>query len=225
MNSQRSIGGGSAAASREEGDLIRRICAGDRELFQELIRPYERGVYVVAYSVLRSTADAEEVAQESMLKAFLNLSQLRDHHRFKAWLMKVALNEAHMRRRNYRQHLYEPIEVDDGDDARSFRPKSFADWRDLPSEKLDREELRKAVREAVEKLPEKYRVIYILADAQSLDYEEIAATLEISMAAVKTRVHRARMKLQEHLTPAFRPSMSDHLRLMKGMNPWSRVRK
>jgi DNA-directed RNA polymerase specialized sigma24 family protein len=77
----------------------------------------------------------------------------------------------------------------------------------------------------VAKLPEKYRVIFLLADAQSLSYEEIAATLNIRVGNVKTRVHRARMKLQEQLTPAFKPRMSDHLAMLKGMNPWSRARK
>ena len=226
LDFQEPTAGGNASVSRDDGVLVRRILEGEKELFYELIRPHERGVYAVIYSVLRNAADAEEVAQEAMLKAFLNLGQLRDDQRFKAWLLKVALNEAQMRRRTNRQHLYQSIEADDGEEATSnFRPCSFADWRELPSERLDREELRKAVREAVDKLPEKYRVAYLLADAQSLNYEEIAATLNISVTAVKTRVHRARMKLQEHLTPAFKPRMSDHLRLMKGMNPWSRVRK
>ena len=225
LDLQAPSGGRDAPVSRDEGDLIRRIREGEKELFHELIRPHERGVYAVIYSVLRNAADAEEVAQEAMLKAFLNLGQLRDDQRFKAWLLKVALNEAQMRRRANRQHLYESIEADDTEEETSFRPRSFADWRDLPSENLDREELRKAVRDAVDKLPEKHRVVYLLAELQSLNYEEIAATLNISVTAVKTRVHRARMKLQEHLTPAFKPQMSDHLRLMKGMNPWSRVRK
>ncbi len=225
LDLQAPSGGRDAPVSRDEGDLIRRIREGEKELFHELIRPHERGVYAVIYSVLRNAADAEEVAQEAMLKAFLNLGQLRDDQRFKAWLLKVALNEAQMRRRANRQHLYESIEADDTEEETSFRPRSFADWRDLPSENLDREELRKAVRDAVDKLPEKHRVVYLLAELQSLNYEEIAATLNISVTAVKTRVHRARMKLQEHLTPAFKPRMSDHLRLMKGMNPWSRVRK
>ena len=103
--------------------------------------------------------------------------------------------------------------------------KQYADWRDLPSETLDKEELRTAVRETVAKLPEKYRVIFLLADAQSLSYEEIASTLQISVANVKTRLHRARMKLQEQLTPAFKPRISDHWGMLKGMNPWSRARK
>ncbi len=215
-----------AAPERNEQELIRRIRSGEKELFHELVRPYERGVFGVIRSVLPNAADAEEVAQEAVFKAFLHLEQLADNERFKAWLLRIALNEARMRRRKDRPQLYESLEDDPREDEEGdFRPRQFADWRDLPSEDLDREELRSAVRDAIADLPEKYRVVLLLADAQSLRYEEIAATLKITLPAVKTRLHRARMKLQEQLPPAFRPRLSDHVMLLKGMNPWSRVRK
>lgn len=215
-----------AAAERDERTLIRRIRSGEKELFHELIRPYERSVYAVIHSVLPNQADAEEVAQEAVFKAFLHLEQLADEDRFKAWLLRIAVNEARMRRRKERARLYDSLDDDSAEDEQGdFRPRRFADWRDLPSEALDREELRSAVRQAIAKLPEKYRVIVLLADAESLRYDEIAATLQITMAAAKTRLHRARMKLQEQLGPAFQPRFSDHLTLLKGMNPWSRARK
>lgn len=215
-----------AAPGRDERELIRRIRSGEKELFHELVRPYERGVYGVIHSVLPNPADAEEVAQEAVFKAFLHLQQLADDERFKAWLLRIAVNEARMRRRKDRPQLYESLSDDNREDEEGdFRPRQFADWRDLPSEDLDREELLSAVRDAIAKLPEKYRVVLLLADAQSLRYEEIAATLKITMPAVKTRLHRARMKLQEQLTPTFKPRVSDHVLLLKGMNPWSRAKK
>ncbi len=215
-----------ATPERDERELIRRIRSGERELFHELIRPYERIAYGIIRSVLPNPADAEEVAQEAVFKAFLHLDQLADDGRFKPWLLQIAVNEARMRRRKDRPQLYTSLDEDAGEEEEEdFRPRQFADWRDLPSEALDREELRTAVREAVEKLPEKYRMVLILADAQSLHYDEIAETLKITMATVKTRLHRARMKLQEHLGPKFEPRFSDHLMLLKGMNPWSRARK
>jgi RNA polymerase sigma factor (sigma-70 family) len=146
-----------------------------------------------------------------------------EDEKFKSWLLRIAVNEARMRRCKDRVQLYESLDDDSAEDEQDdFRPKQFADWRDLPSDALDREEFRKAVREAVAKLPGKYRVVFLLADAQSLSYEEIAATLNISVGNVKTRVHRARMKLQEHLTPAFKLRMSDPLAMLKGMNPCAR---
>jgi len=215
-----------APSERSERELIHRIRAGEKELFHELIRPHERSVYGVIHAVLPNAADAEEVAQEAVFKSFLHLDQLTEQDKFKAWLLRIAVNEARMRRRKDRPQLYSPLEENaPEDEGEDFRPKQFADWRELPSEALDKEELRAAIREAVAKIPEKYRVIFLLADAQSLSYEEIASTLDISVANVKTRLHRARMKLQEHLTPVFKPRVSDHVLLLKGMNPWSRARK
>ncbi len=214
------------AGPRDERALIRGIRAGDKELFHELIRPHERVLYGVIHSVLPNSADAEEVAQEAAFKAYVHLDQLADGEKFRAWLLRIAVNEARMRRRKDRPQLYESLQDDSAaDEETDVRPKQFADWRDLPSEALDKEELRTAVRHAITALPEKYRGVLLLADAQSLSYEEIASALGISVSSVKTRLHRARMKLQEQLTPAFRPRFSDHFSALKGVNPWSRVRK
>ncbi len=216
---------GALPESRDETALIQRVRGGETELFHELIKPYERRVYAVIYAVLHNTADAEEVAQEAFFKAFLHLGQLLENERFKGWLMRLAINEAQMRRKKDRRHLYEPLEDNRTEENEaSSPPRHFADWRELPSEALHREELRKALREAVDRLPERYRVVFLL-EVQSLTYEELATALNLSLGAVKTRVHRARMKLQEYLTPAYKPRMSDHWGLMKGMNPWSRARR
>jgi len=209
-----------------ERDLIRRIRAGEKDLFHALLRPYERSMYSVIHSILPNPADIEEVAQEAAFKAYLHLDQLADEEKFKAWLLRIAVNEAQTRRRRDRPQLYDALEGDAAEESEGdFRPRQFADWRDWPSDSLDREELRTAVRDAVAKLPEKYRVVFVLADVESLSYEQIAAMLALSVANVKTRLHRARMKLQESLNPAFRPRMTDHLSLLKGMNPWSRARR
>lgn len=211
---------------RNELDLIARVRAGEDEYFHELIRPYERAIYAIAYSIVRNAGDAEEVAQEAALKAFQHLDQLKEDDKFKSWLLRITNNEAQMRRRKDRPQLYESIESSQQDEENGdFRPRSFADWRELPGDALDREELRKAIRDAVATLPEKYRVVFVLADGQSLRCGEIAETLNLTISNVKTRLHRARMMLQEHLEPAFKPKMSDHINLLKGMNPWSRVRK
>lgn len=207
-----------------ERDLIARVRAGVKDLFHELIRPYERSMYGIAFAVLRNPADAEEVAQDAAFHAFLHLDQLQHDEKFKSWLLRITLNEAQMRRRKERRHLYQSLDAA-REEPSDFRPKSYADWRDLPDESLDREELRSAVRNAVAQLPEKYRVACVLADGQGLSYEEIARTLDLTLNNVKIRVHRARLMLQEHLGPAFKPRMSDHLQMLKGMNPWSRARK
>ncbi len=168
--------------------------------------------------------DAEEAVPEAALKAFLHLATLEDRTRFRAWLLQIVVNEARMHRRHSRAQLFESIDqVDDTHDSDSV-PRQFADWHDLPSEALDREQLRDAVRTAVYKLPDIYREVLILIDSQHLSYAVVAETLGVSIGVVKTRVHRARMRIQEQLGPAFQPRISDHIRLLKGMNPWSRAR-
>ena len=204
--------------------LVRRICAGEKTLFHELIAPYRRVLFAAAYAVLRNPEDAEEAVQEGTLKAFLHLADLKEPARFKPWLLRILVNESRMHRRQGRRDLFRPIAGDDDQDG-DFYPHHFADWHDLPDEALEREELRQAVRDAVNKLSTALREVYLLADAGHLSHAAIAETLGVSVGVVKTRLHRARLRVQEQLRPAFQPRFSDHIRLMKGMNPWSRAGK
>ena len=207
-----------------EEAMIARICDGEKAYFHELIRPYARIMFASAQAVLRNPADAEDAVQEAALKAFLHLAQLEDRRRFRAWLLQIVVNEARMHRRKLRRQLYDSIdEVDESNEGDSV-PRQFADWHELPDEALDRDQLRNAVRTAVDKLPEVYREVLILIDSQHLSYATVAEGLGVSVGAVKTRVHRARMRVQEQLGPVFQPRFSDHIRLMKGMNPWSHAK-
>jgi RNA polymerase sigma-70 factor (ECF subfamily) len=99
-----------AQSEHSEAALIERIRKGEKELFYGLIQPYERSVYLTILSVLRNHSDAEEVAQEALLKAFTHSDQLRSTEKFKAWLLLIAVNEARMRKRKDRRHLYESME-------------------------------------------------------------------------------------------------------------------
>ena len=103
--------------------------------------PYERRVYAAAFAILRNEADADDCAQEAVLKAFKNIRQFRAESKFSTWLIQIAVNEARMRRRKERAHLIEPIEKEQGEDE-SYTPRDFADWREIPSETLERKEVR-----------------------------------------------------------------------------------
>src|SRR3981189_2932561 len=106
--------------------LIRRVLAGEHELFYELIRPYERRVYAAAFAILRNEADAEDAAQEAVLKAFKHIRQFRAEAKFSTWLTQITLNEARMRKRKQHAHIMEPI-VDHQDDEGNYTPRDFAD--------------------------------------------------------------------------------------------------
>jgi RNA polymerase sigma-70 factor, ECF subfamily len=202
--------------------LVERIRAGEHELFHDLIRPYERGAYVLAYSILRNREDAEESVQQAMLNIFSHLAHLDEVEKFKQWAMRVVENEAKMQRRKRRQHLYESIDgsTSDGADEKPFRPRQFADWRDLPSDILEQKEVRDAIWKASGELPDIYRVVFVLRDVQHLDVAETAQVLGIGESAVKTRLHRARLMMRESLTPMFAKPKSSIWERWKGKNPW-----
>ena len=188
---------------RSEGDLIARIKGGDVEAFYELVRPYERAVFLAALSLVKNDADAEEVAQEAILKAFKNLSRFREEAKFSTWLIQISINEAKMKLRKDRRHLYESMEAGQQNDEGDYIPKDFADWRDIPSEALEQKELRKALTRALDSLPEKYRTVLILRDVQHLTITETAQVLGLSEANVKTRLCRARLQMRDALAPGF----------------------
>lgn len=187
-----------------EADMISRIIAGERELFYDLIKPYERAVFLTAFSVLKSEADAEEVVQEAALKAYKALVSFRGEAKFSTWLVKITLNEARMRLRRSRAESEVSLEdfVDDGDS--DYTPAILTDWREIPSEALDRKELRALLRRGLDELPEKYREVLISRDVRELNIEETAQLLGISIGMVKTRLFRARLMLQKIVAPELR---------------------
>jgi RNA polymerase sigma-70 factor (ECF subfamily) len=209
-----------ARAPEEEIALIERVCAGEKHLFYELIQPYERPVYIAAHSVLQNEADAEDVAQEAFLKAFAHLATFRKESKFSTWLIQIAINEARMRRRKDRKSLYESFDerqtAEDGD----YFPKDFADWREIPSETLQRAELRQAIQRALASLDQKYREVFVMRDVQNLSITETAETLGISEAAVKTRLLRARLQMREALAPGFDGAWKVGDGTWKKVRPW-----
>jgi RNA polymerase sigma-70 factor (ECF subfamily) len=188
---------------RREGDLIAQIKSGEVEAFYELVRPCERAVFLAALSLVKNDADAEEVAQEAVLKAFKNISRFRQEAKFSTWLIQITINEARMKLRKGRRHLYESLDEGQRSDEGDYIPKDFADWREIPSEALEQAELRKALTRALDSLPEKYRVVMILRDVQHLSISETAKVLGLSEANVKTRLSRARLQMRDALAPGF----------------------
>jgi RNA polymerase sigma-70 factor (ECF subfamily) len=137
------------------------------------------------------------------LKAFKNLSRFRQEAKFSTWLIQISINEAKMKLRKDRRHLYESMEDGQQNDEGDYIPKDFADWREIPSEALEQKELRKALTRALKSLPEKYRTVLILRDVQHLSITETAQVLGLSEANVKTRLCRARLQMRDALAPGF----------------------
>jgi len=184
-----------------ETELIRRVCGGNPEAFEELVRPYERLVYVTAISILRNQADAEEVAQEAVLKAFSKLSSFRAECKFSTWLVQITYNEARMRLRKDRRNLYESLDEQHEEPEGDYWPRDFADWRPIPSELLEENETRQALQNAIDSLSPTYREVVVLRDVQNLSIKDAAIILGVTEGTVKTRLHRARLLLRDALAP------------------------
>ena len=205
----------------EESALIERILAGDKEAFYDLIRPCERGVFMTAFSVLQNSADAEEVAQEAILKAFRSLSSFRRASRFSTWLLKITLNEARMRMRKQHRELWQAVDEQEAEVDSDYEPEEFGDWREIPSEALERKEIRECLEKALGSLPEIYREVLFLRDIRQLSVAETAEVLSVSEGAVKTRLTRARFQLRDRVAPltTTRGLFSRNL-FSRGRTPW-----
>ncbi len=183
--------------------MIASILAGETQLYHELIRPYERSVYMMALSYMKNEADAEDVAQEAFLKAFHHLASFRAEAKFSTWLVGISLNEARSRLRHEGSMRMESID-DTREDGAHISPGILRDWREVPSEALERKEVREMLQKAITSLPEKYREVFLLRDVEELNNVETAAALCITVGNVKVRLHRARMMLQKQLAPLLR---------------------
>jgi len=188
------------AQTHVETEMIAAIVAGDTQLYHALIRPHERRVYMMALSYMKNEADAEDVAQEAFMKAFRSLSTFRAEAKFSTWLISITLNEARGRLR--RQAIVRMESLDESpDEGGTISPALLRDWREIPSEAVERGEIRSLLQLAVADLPEIYRQVFLLREVEELNTQETAEALDISVSAVKARLHRARMMLQKNLAP------------------------
>lgn len=193
-----------AVSVAREAALIARILAGERELFHDLIRPYERGLYLAAYSVLQNQSDAEDVAQDAVIKAYQALKSFRGDAKFSTWLMAITLNEARSRWRKTNGEQLDFLS-DCEDSTGDYTPSVLADWRYIPSQELERKELRQALREAIAKLSPEYREVLILRDVRGMSIAEAAEATGVNEGLVKVRLFRARLSMQKLLAPKLAP--------------------
>jgi RNA polymerase sigma-70 factor, ECF subfamily len=197
--------------------MIAAVLAGEIQVYHELIRPYERRVYVMAFSYMKNKEDAEDVAQEAFVRAFRKLASFRAESKFSTWLISITINEARTRLRRQALVRMEPLDQLPDDD-KSISPALLRDWREIPSQAVEREEVRNLIQRAVEQLPDIYRQVFLLRDVEELTISETAEALKISIPSVKVRLHRARLMLQKQLAPQLRTVNRTSKR---GWLPWS----
>ncbi len=178
-------------------ELFRRVQAGDGDAFRELVRRHEHAIYRTSLAITRNEADAEDVTQETFLRAFAHRDQFRGEARFATWLTQIAINSARMRLRKRHGDLWESLDqaTEDSDHA----PREIAEWREDPEIQYGKEELRARVEQALGGLPPAYRAVLVLRDLRDCSTQETAEILGLSLANVKTRLLRARLMLRERL--------------------------
>ena len=186
-----------------EMELVSLAREGDRDAYWRLVQPHLHTVLSVARTILWNSADAEEVAQEAVLKGICNIWGFRGEAKFSTWLIQITINESKSRLRKDRRYLYESLDEPQADNCNEYFPRDFADWREIPSEALERKELREALQQVLESLPQGYREVFTLRDVAHLSINETAQVLGLTLGCVKSRLLRARLQMREALAPGF----------------------
>jgi RNA polymerase sigma-70 factor, ECF subfamily len=179
---------------------VEALRAGDREEFSKLVETYSGPIYRLGLKMLGIPMEAEDVLQNTFLKAFQHLKEFEGRSSLSTWLYRIASNEALMVLRKQRpETTFSDAELE-GDDSSDYSPVQFADWRHLPETEFLSSESQIAMDRAVQNLVESQRIVFILRDIEGLSIQETGQVLNLSEAAVKTRLLRARLRLREELS-------------------------
>ena len=192
----------SKIAREDEHLLVAGAKGGDLAAFEELVNRYEQKIFRLTMNITRNHEDAEDAMQDAFMKAYSHLNTFQEGSRFYTWLVRIAANEALMRLRKRRPNQFsldEPIEGDD-----DIIPRDIEDWGPSPEQRYAQSEMREILSQAIDELQPDFRVVFVLRDVEGISTEETAAALGISVAAVKSRLLRARLKMRQKLNRHFR---------------------
>ena len=193
-----------------EVELARRLLSGDAHAFDQFVEHFRAKIFHYSWLMCGQREDAEEVAQETLLKTFENFHQLKDPERVRPWVFRIAKNVCLTKRR---RSIFAPtpgqeISLDElmpGRDSRDGRTKlEIADWSHLPEDHVLQIEMKKELEGAIRKLPAIYRSVILLRDLEQLSTAEAAQILDVAEDVIKTRLHRARLAIRKHLDERLR---------------------
>ncbi len=184
-------------------ELVHRAQAGELDAFEALTTRYEQRVFSLAMRMLRQEQDAEDVTQQTFLSALENLKGFRGEAGFATWLLRIATHAALkiIRKRQGLETVSLDATIESVDGAEAIpHPEYIADWRQSPEQLVEKNEIRRLLDEALARLDEKHRLVFLLRDVEGLSIKETADTLGLSEANIKVRLLRARLQLREQLT-------------------------
>jgi RNA polymerase sigma-70 factor (ECF subfamily) len=198
----------SSQAGIDDAILVTQTRDGDAGAFSELVKRYEGKVFRLARHVTQNREDAEDVLQETFLKAYEHLDQFRGDSKFYTWIVRIAVNQALMKLR--RRKSDNAVSIDDTiDTGEDNLVREIAAWDENAEQQYSREEIGEILNSAVQSLEPLYRSVFVLRDIEDLSTEETAEALDLSVPAVKSRLLRARLQLREKLTRYFKRKGDD----------------
>jgi RNA polymerase sigma-70 factor, ECF subfamily len=192
----------------DESALIAQSREGDAEAYGQLVRRYQSKIFRLAQHITQNREDAEDVLQETFLKAYEHLDQFQGNSKFYTWIVRIAVNQSLMKLR--RRKNDKSVSMDDAiDTGEDMIVREIAAWDENPEERLSREEIGGILDSAIESLEPPYRSVFVLRDIEELSTEDTAEALGLSVPAVKSRLLRARLQLREKLTRQFKRKGDD----------------
>ena len=208
MNTERIEAHKSSFDGAPDSDLVGRTLSGEAAAFEAIMRRNNRRLFRIARGILGADADAEDAVQECYINAYLNLDRFEGRSKLSTWLSRMVVNESlgQIRRRKTRRTVSADEEC--GRALEDNVVSLFSSETQRPEEHVSRDQLRRMIEDAVDRLPEQFRTVFLLREVEGMTLSEIAETLEIPESTVKTRNFRARkqlrMDLEQRLEPAVR---------------------
>lgn len=185
--------------------LVTSAKQGDADAFAELVKRHTRRVFSVAWHLTHSREDAEDITQETFLKACCHLRDFQEKAQFSTWLTRIAVNTALTKIRSSKSA---PI-CADGEPIWESMSEELSDWRSNPEELYSRSQLRQRLQEALKELPQIYSKVFVLREMYGFSVAETAAALQLTVPTVKTRLLRARLQLRDNLRKSFLPTWTE----------------
>ncbi|MGP0565240.1 RNA polymerase sigma factor [Nitrospina sp. 32_T5] len=190
---------------KEQDDLlVRDLKAGSHEAFEKIVESYQRKIYALAFNMTRNQMDAQDITQEVLLSIYKKIDTFQGKSAFSSWVYRITLNATYMKLRNKKKEQYVPLDdILPAFNGTGFQTEKLMDWSDSTESLLFSNETREIIGKAVDQLPEKEKVVFILRDVEGLSTEKVSEILDLTIAAVKSRLHRARLFLRKKLSHYF----------------------
>ncbi len=191
-------------AKAEEEQLVKDLQAGKTESFERLATLFQKKIYALSFNLTRNAMDSEDVTQEVLLTLFKKIHTFQGKSAFSSWVYRITLNATYMKLRSRKKDQSISIEeLLPSFNGSGFQQEKLQDWSENTESLLFDNETRETIQKAVDLLPDKEKVVFLLRDVEGLSTEKVSEILELTIPAVKSRLHRARLFLRKKLTNYF----------------------